>query len=78
MAASVAAREAVWLRKLLAELFGQIPGLTVIHYESQSSIHILVHHVFHDKTKHIEIRYHYIHDMVLKGVVELQYVPIDD
>jgi hypothetical protein len=30
--------------------------------------------VFHDKTKHIEIQYHYIRDMVQKGVVKLQYV----
>ena len=37
-----------------------------------------VNHVFHDKTKHIEIQYHYIRDMVQNGVVELQYVPKDD
>jgi hypothetical protein len=30
--------------------------------------------VFHDKWKHIEIRYHYIHDMVERGVVNIQYV----
>jgi hypothetical protein len=30
--------------------------------------------VFHDKTKHMDIWYHYIHDMVQKGVVKLQYV----
>jgi hypothetical protein len=30
--------------------------------------------VFHDKLKHIEIPYHYIHDMVQRGVVKLQYV----
>ena len=30
--------------------------------------------VFHDKMKHIEMRYHYIHDMMQKGVVKLQYV----
>ena len=34
--------------------------------------------VFHDKTKHIEIQYHYIRDMVQKGAVKLQFVPIDD
>ena len=33
--------------------------------------------VFHDKMKHIEIRYHYICDMVQKGVVKLQYVGTD-
>ena len=34
--------------------------------------------IFHDKTKHIEIRYHYIRDMVQKGAVKLQYVLKDD
>ena len=30
--------------------------------------------VFHDKLKHIEIRYFYIRDMVQKGAIKLQYV----
>ena len=33
--------------------------------------------VFHDKSKHIEIKYHYIRDMVQRGVVKLQYVATD-
>ena len=33
--------------------------------------------VFHDKSKHIEIKYHYIRDMVQRGVVRLQYVVMD-
>jgi hypothetical protein len=34
--------------------------------------------VFHDKSKHIEIKYHYIKDMVQKGEVMLQYVVTDE
>jgi len=34
--------------------------------------------VLHDKLKHIEIWYHYIHDMVQRGFVKLQYVCIDE
>ena len=34
--------------------------------------------VFHDKSKHIKIKYHYIRDMVSRGVVKLQYVAMDD
>jgi hypothetical protein len=30
--------------------------------------------MFHDNSKHIEIRYHYIHDMVQRGDINLQYV----
>ena len=34
--------------------------------------------VFHDKSKHIEVKYHYIRDMVQRGAVKLQYVATDE
>ena len=34
--------------------------------------------VFHDKSKHIEIKLHYIRDMVQRGEVKLQYVAKDE
>ena len=34
--------------------------------------------VFHDKSKHIKIKYHYIKDMVQRGAVKLQYVVTDE
>ena len=34
--------------------------------------------MFYDKSKHTEIRYHNIRDMVQKGVVKLKYVPIEE
>ena len=34
--------------------------------------------VFHDKSKHIEIKYHYIRDMVQGGAVKLQYVAMEE
>jgi hypothetical protein len=34
--------------------------------------------IFHDKSKHIEIRYHYIHDMVQRGALKLQYISTDE
>ena len=34
--------------------------------------------VFHDKSKHIEIKYHFIRDMVQKGAVKLKYVPTEE
>ena len=34
--------------------------------------------MFHDKSKHIEIKYHYIRDMVQKGLVKLQYVSSEE
>jgi hypothetical protein len=34
--------------------------------------------IFHDRSKHIEIHYHFIHDYVQRGEVELQYISIDE
>ena len=34
--------------------------------------------VFHDKSKHIEIKYHFIKDMVQRGAVKLQYVAMEE
>ena len=34
--------------------------------------------VFHEKSKHIEIKYHYIRDMVQRGAVKLQYVAMNE
>jgi hypothetical protein len=72
MAASLASCEAIWLRKLLAGLFGQELEPTVIHYGNQSCIKLSKNPVFHDKSKHIEIRYPFIRDRVQKGATKLQ------
>ena len=34
--------------------------------------------MFHDKSKHIEIKYHYIRDMVQRRAVKLQYVAMEE
>jgi hypothetical protein len=46
----------------------------VILCDNQICINIMNNSVFHDKSKHIDIRYHYIHDMVQRGAIKLQYV----
>jgi hypothetical protein len=75
IAASAASREAVWLRKLLSDLFRTELEPTVIHCDNQSCIKLTENPVFHDRSKHIEMRYHYIRDMIQRKVLSLQYVP---
>jgi hypothetical protein len=70
----VAVREAVWLRKLLANLFGHEMDSTIIHCDNQSCVKLSENHVFHDKSKHIEIKDHYIKDMVHRKAVHVQYL----
>ena len=78
MAASQASCEAIWLRKLLVGLFGRELRPTVIYCDNQSCIKLSENPVFHDRSKHIEIRYHFIRDWVQRGAVQLAYVSTDD
>ena len=48
---------------------------TDIYCDNQSCIKLTKNTVFHDKSKHMEIKYHYIQDMVQREVVKLRYVP---
>jgi hypothetical protein len=57
-------KEAVWLRKLLAGLFDLKLETTCILCDNQSCMKLLENPVFHDKSKHIEIKYNYVRDMV--------------
>ena len=34
--------------------------------------------MFHDRSKHIEMRYHFLRDMVQKDAIRLQYIPTDE
>jgi hypothetical protein len=63
---------------MLVCLFGQEMPSTVIHCDNQSCIKLFENPVFHDRSKHIEIRYHFIRDLVQRGAVQLQYVSTDD
>ena len=78
IAACAASKEAVWLRKLLADLSGHQVDVTVIFCDNQSCIKLSENSVFHDRSKHIDMKYHYIRDIVQKGVIKLQYISTDE
>ena len=78
MAASLASCEAIWLRKMLFGLFGQPLRPSVIYCDNQSCIKLTENPVFHDRSKHIGIRYHFIRDYVQKGAVKLEYISTDE
>ena len=78
VAACVAICEAIWLRKLLSDLFDLQLEATNIFCDNQSCMKLLQNPTFRENSKHIEIKYHYIRDMVPRGVVKLQYVAMDE
>ena len=63
---------------MLSRLFDLQLEATWIYCDNQSCIKLSENPVFHDKSKHIEIKYQYIRDMVEKGVVKLRYIATDE
>ena len=70
MAISEACREATWLRGSYTELCGDM-SCTTIFCDSQSAICLTKDQMFHERTKHIDVRYHYIREVIAKGDVKV-------
>jgi hypothetical protein len=70
-----AAKEAIWLRQLLSELGLDTSSPTILHVNNQSAIVIAKNPEFHNRTKHIDVRYHFLRQVVKDETVELQYIP---
>jgi hypothetical protein len=74
MSASEAACEALWIRAWVYEVFKvQIP--VTIYCDNQSAIALAKNDTFHQRTKHIDIRYHLIREHVEAGRIKMEFVP---
>ncbi|XP_020699298.1 uncharacterized protein LOC110111664 [Dendrobium catenatum] len=75
---SSATSDTIWLRRLLAEF--HIPQLqpTLIYCDNTSAIAIAHNPVFHARTKHIEIDYHFINDHIKNGAIQLHHISSED
>ncbi|KAH9782974.1 hypothetical protein KPL71_009140 [Citrus sinensis] len=71
MAATQACKEAIWIQRLLEELGHKQEKISVF-CDSQSALHIARNPVFHSRTKHIGVQYHFVREVVEDGSVDLQ------
>ena len=63
MAIAEACKESVWLKCLFAELCG-VDSCINLFCDSQSAIYLTKDQMFHERTKHIDIKYHYVRDVI--------------
>jgi transposase InsO family protein len=77
VAATHAAKEAIWLRRLLAELF-MMRMPTTLYCDNQAALKLAVDDNFHARTKHIDVRYHFIRMVVANGSIVIIYCPTDE
>jgi hypothetical protein len=76
--AVMAACEVAWLHKLLGDLGLHVDRQVVIYCDNLSNIQLARNPVFHARTKHIEVHYHFIREKVLAGEIDLIYVSTED
>ncbi|KAJ9552977.1 hypothetical protein OSB04_017022 [Centaurea solstitialis] len=76
VAAACCCSQVLWMKTQLAD-FGYTMQRIPIYCDSKSAIQITANPVQHSRTKHIDIRYHFIKDHVEKGNVELYFVESD-
>ena len=75
IAAAMAARVALWLRKLMndfSEPIGRDP--MVMWCNNQGEIALVDHPTNHGSTKHIDVRYHFLRDRMKLGQIVVEYI----
>lgn len=77
MACTRAAQEAIWLRQLLEQLGFEQTNPTPLLGDNQGAIALAKNPGDHPRTKHIQLRYHFIRFAISDGQITLDYIPTD-
>lgn len=79
VALSTAAKEAMYLRTLLKEIGLQNEvGPTTIYSDNLGAQQLAKHHKYHARSKHIEIKHHYVRDLIKEGCINVNYISTND
>lgn len=77
MALSDAAKEAMWLKGLMTDL-GEIEGQTRMYYDNQGAGCLAEGEGLPWRTKHIDVRHHFIRDCIRQGYIDIKHTPTAD
>lgn len=75
VALSETCKETIWISRVADHFDVKFPKPVTIFTDSQSAIAMVNNHRFSHRTKHIDTKYHFVKDMVEKGIVILKYHP---
>ena len=77
-ALATTAQEYTWLMQLMKDLHQPPEHAVQLHCDNQSAIHLTENPVFHARTKHVEVHYHFVQEKVLRGEIKVQYMKTED
>lgn len=75
VAACEAAKECTWLRRLLIEITRKLTLSIPLYCDNMSAIELIMDPKFHNKTKHIDVRYNFIRSQQQSKEIDVKYVP---
>lgn len=75
IALSQSIQELTWLTLLISDLLEAQGDTPVLYADNQSAIKLVKNPEYHKRTKHIDVRYHYIREKFSEGMFSLEYVP---
>lgn len=78
MSMSEACKESMYLRVLLSEVTNQDECPVTLYNDSQSAQKLVINHALHRKSKHIDIKYHFLRDAVSNNVINIKYMCTND
>lgn len=70
-----AVKEAMWLKQLANELDKRSSESITINCDSQSAIKLAESDGFNRRTKHIDVRHHFIREKIQEGIIKVNFVP---
>ena len=78
IATTTAATHALWLSRLLGELLGKEVEAVELRVDSKSALALAKNPVFHKKSMHIRIKYHFIRSCLEDGTVKANHISTSD
>ncbi|KAE8708930.1 hypothetical protein F3Y22_tig00110332pilonHSYRG00561 [Hibiscus syriacus] len=77
-AAAMAAQESTWLIQLMNNLHQPVDYAISLYCDNQSAIRLAENPVFHTRTKHVEVHYHFVREKVLQEEIEMRQIKTDE
>ncbi|XP_062085321.1 secreted RxLR effector protein 161-like [Humulus lupulus] len=77
-AATMATQESTWLMHLMKDLHQSTDNAIPLYCDNQFAIRLTENPVFHARTKHVEVHYHFLREKVLQEEIEMQQINTDD
>ncbi|GKD58284.1 hypothetical protein Tco_1295793, partial [Tanacetum coccineum] len=74
IAATAAATQALWLKRLLSKLTHSQEEKVIIQVDNKSAIALMKNPVFHGRSKHIDTKYHFIRECVEREDIQVEFV----